>query len=76
MNNRRRKKIEILSTEIEKLSNCIQDICDEEQECLYNMPENLQGTDRYSKAEECCEQLEECIDLLSEVIDIMEEVVT
>ena len=40
------------------------------------MPENLQGTDRYSKAEECCEQLEECIDLLSEVIDIMEEVVT
>lgn len=40
------------------------------------MPDNLQGSDRYNKAEECCEHLEESIDLLSEVIDIIEEVIS
>lgn len=40
------------------------------------MPDNLQGSDRYSKAEECCEHLEECIDLLSEVVDVINEVMS
>ena len=76
MNNKRRKKLEIISIEIEQLNNLIQDIYDEEQECLDNMPDNLQGSDRYNKAEECCEHLEECIDLLSEVVDIIDEVMS
>ena len=37
MNNKRRKKLEILSAEIEQLNSRIQDVYDEEQECLDNI---------------------------------------
>ena len=36
---------------------------------MYNIPENLQGSDRYYDMEDTCDSLEEAIDDLGSVID-------
>ena len=42
----------------------VQIILDDETEYMYNIPENLQGGERYERAEEACDNLEEAIDTL------------
>ena len=39
---------------------------DEEQDCLDNMPENLQESDRYQKMESAIENLESAVDSIDE----------
>ena len=75
MNNQRRKKLNIVSEKVSFIKGEIEAIYEEEQECLNNMPENLQGSDRYVQSEEACDQMMECIDSLDDIICIIEEIV-
>lgn len=45
---------------------------DEEEEYRDNMPENLQGSDRYAKADETCDELYCAISNLEDVISSIE----
>ena len=76
MNKERRAEIkEILelldkvTADLEEIQNSIENIKDEEQEYLDNIPENLQGSDKYTKAEEAVENLETAYDSLGEAIE-------
>ena len=69
MNKERRKKIdaaiqklESLREEMAEAQEMIEEIKDEEQDYLDNMPENLQGSERYSTAEEAIMNLESAYD--------------
>lgn len=75
MNNKRRKILAQALSKIEEVSNMIQDVYDEEDECMNNMPENLQGGDQYAQLEANCDQLQECIDLIDEITGILDEVI-
>lgn len=74
MNNGRRKeirdvlqKIEDLSGLIEEIKTDIEFIQEEEQGCLDNIPENLQGSERYERAETAVENLQSAVDILEEL---------
>lgn len=75
MNAKRRKRIQdtlnILSEQLELL----EELKNEEQEYVDNVPENLQGTERYEAAEEAAANLDEAYDLVNDVIEKLEEVI-
>lgn len=66
MNNTRRKKITTIMETITRLNDELEDNCslivdllDEEQECLDNLPESLQDSDKAEVMQEAIEALEE-----------------
>ena len=50
--------------ELEDIISDVQMILDDESCYMENIPENMQGGERYERAEEACESLEEAIDTL------------
>lgn len=75
MNNNRRKQIEILIRELNKLEELadgikqdIEAIKDEEQEYRDNMPENLQDGEKAQVSDSAIESLEECDSSMDEVL--------
>ncbi|MFV0515795.1 MAG: hypothetical protein ACK5MV_00145 [Aminipila sp.] len=73
MNKVRRSKINAVIQEIETLKetmqglrDIIEEIKEEEEDCLENIPENLQGTDRYDSVETAAENLESAYDWFDE----------
>ena len=74
MNKKRRKcidsvilKIHKLQDVIEQLQQDIEDIAADEQDYLDNIPENLQGSERYEACENAVENLEAAIDWLDDI---------
>lgn len=72
MNIKRRKRVDVLLEQLAAIQEELEDIAQEEQDYLDNMPENLMESDKYSIAEENCEYLTSALDSLSEVIDHLE----
>jgi flagellar biosynthesis chaperone FliJ len=73
MNNPRRKALEKIAVKIEELQNELKEIMDEEEEYRDNMPENLQGSERYEIADEACNAMQTAIDSLGEAMASIEE---
>lgn len=69
MNNIRRKKLAKLYEELETSKSLIEEIYDEESEAFDNIPENLEGTERYEKAEEAVDNLDSAISSLEEALE-------
>lgn len=72
MNNIRRKSLKSILEEIEVIKNRLEDVLSDEEEAFDNIPENLQGTERYEKAEEIISYLEDAISELDESISSIE----
>ena len=69
MNNKRRKQIDKAINMLTTASNFIESIRSDEEEYMDNMPENLQGSRRYSDAEDACNCLEDAISDIESAID-------
>lgn len=83
MNKQRRKQIvdvisrvETVQAEMESLLDDIQGIMDEETEYRDNIPENMQGGDRYEMADNACSELESAYDTLDNAKDSLEDAVS
>ena len=72
MNLKRRKRIDTLLTQLAAIQVELEEISQEEQDYLDNMPENLMESEKYSTAEENCENLTSALDSLGEVVDYLE----
>ena len=72
MNNIRRKVLKSILEEIEEIKNRLEGVLSDEEEAFDNIPENLQGTERYEKAEEIISYLEDAISELDESISSIE----
>lgn len=83
MNKQRRKAItEIMikvntivddaKCQLEELKDELNGIRNEEQEVLDNMPENLQGSERYELTEQAVENLDSAMESFEELIDAMD----
>jgi len=73
MNKARRKQIEKIIEQLEVLREGIETVMEEEQEYFDNMPENLQGSERGEKSEECIGFLEYADENIQEGIDNLTE---
>ena len=73
MNNPRRRKIDKISEQLQALKDQLEELLQEEQEALDNIPEAFQDTDRYMEAEEKLDYLDTAFGGLEEVIDNLTE---
>lgn len=87
MNNQRRKSLREVTTaveaariiagdlmaKLEEVKEMLESIRDEEQEYLDNIPENLQGSDRYSISESSIESMESAIDSIDNLVESIED---
>ena len=71
MNKQRRKEISDLIERFESLCGDVESILEEEEEYRDNIPENLQGSERYERAEEACDNISSALDSLDEVIEYL-----
>ena len=69
MNNPTRKQLQKIIDSLESLKADLEEISENEQEKLDNIPENLQGSERYERAETVCGYLEAAIYAFDDLID-------
>ena len=74
MNKQRRKAIESATGKIRDLLAELETLRDEE-EYRDNIPENLQGSERYEKADECVDELTEAIDTIESSLDDIDNII-
>ena len=68
------EQIENLKSEIDSVSSDLETLKDEEMKYFENIPENLQTSERYERAETSSFALEEAYDNLYDMISQLEEV--
>lgn len=67
MDKQRRDQLRIALNGLEPIVIILQRICDKEEDCVDNYPENLQGAEKYEKMEEAVDHLNDAIEKLDEV---------
>jgi len=73
MNKSRRDNIQEVVGQLEDLKSTLEGLQGEEEEYRDNIPENLQGSERYEKADEACDTLSEAVDGLEDIITSLGE---
>lgn len=73
MNRQRRAALAKIYDAITAASDELAALQEEETEYRDNMPENLQGSERYEAADAAVDAMQEAIDQLSDVLDSIEE---
>lgn len=59
MNKIRRKNLQSIIDQLEELKGSLEDLQAEEEEYRDNIPENMQESERYEKADEACDPVPE-----------------
>lgn len=72
MNKPRRKQLDKLCEMFVELKDMLEEIRDDEENYMDNIPENLQGSERYSIAEDAIDNMNLALDSLDEVISYIE----
>ena len=73
MNKNRRKSLQSIMVSIESVKCELEYVMFEEEYYRDNIPENLQGSERYAKADEACDALSNAINYLEDAIGSIEE---
>lgn len=73
MNKVRRKELQELYDIISEAKDRLEMLHDEEEEYKDNIPENLQGSERYEIAEAAVDALDSAVSSLEETLDYIEE---
>lgn len=69
MNKIRRKNLQTIIDRLGDIKADLEEITYEEEEYRDNIPENLQSSEKYERADEACDNLNDAADTLNEVID-------
>lgn len=75
MNKERRTQIKKLMNELEDVKTKLKYISRKEEGILDCIPENLQGTDRYSESENAIDVLDDVVDDLESAIESLNEII-
>lgn len=73
MNNKRRELLKSAIVLLDRASSIVSNALDQEQDCLDNMPENLQMGERYENMEAAVDCLEEAVSHLDDAKNRIEE---
>ena len=71
MNKIRRKNLQAIIDQLEELKCSLEDL-QAEEEYRDTIPENMQESERYEKADEACDNLSSAVDSLEEAISSIE----
>ena len=74
MNKLRRKTLQRIFDQLTDLREEIEAVKDEEDESRENMPENLQGSERYEQSETASSNMDEAMEYISSACDCLESV--
>lgn len=66
MDNKRREKLRGAISLLSTVTSVVDSVCDKEQDCMDNCPENLQGSERYEKMEDAVDNLNDALEKLEE----------
>ena len=72
MNKARRKALDEVISKIEEAKELLENLQAEEEEYRDNMPENLQGSERYEAADAAVDNMSSAVDALDEAISGIE----
>ena len=72
MNQARRKALDEVISKIEEAKELLENLQAEEEEYRDNMPENLQGSERYEAADAAVDNMSSAVDALDEAISSIE----
>lgn len=72
MNKARRKALDEVISKIEEAKELLENLQAEEEEYRDNMPENLQGYERYEAADAAVDNMSSAVDALDEAISSIE----
>ena len=82
MNNKRRNELRRAISMIETALDIVNSVKDEEEDAMYNYPENLQGTETYENMEvavdtmgEVTSAIEDGVDSLNNAVSLLGEIV-
>lgn len=76
MNAKRRTSLMNIQDIMEKAMNRLKELLEEEEEARDNIPESLQNSERYERANEACDNLSSAINALEEVSSYLEEAIS
>lgn len=72
MNRQRRKALQEIRDKIVDLKDSLEMVMGEEEEYRDNMPENLQGSEKYERTSEICDTLYEAVSGIEEACENIE----
>ena len=73
MNEKRRKKLKQAAEILKSVAEMISDVKYDEQDCMNNMPENLQDTERYAAMEDAVDAIDDADDFIRSAIESLNE---
>ena len=76
MNKKRRELLKSAKPFLTQAARIIEQAADQECDCLDNVPENLQDTERYEKMERAVENLEAALEHIENARDCISEAIT
>jgi len=76
MNKARREMIRKVIEKLDDARLLLDEIREEEEEYRDNIPENLQGSERYEKADSAVYEMEDAVGALEEMVSNLEEVIS
>lgn len=75
LNRERRDRLRDAMKMLSNVSSIVERVCDEEQDCMDNYPENLQGTDRFERMEAAVDSLNDALEKIDEAKDCIQSAV-
>lgn len=75
MNKKRRELLQSAMPFLTQAANIIERATEQESDCLDNIPESLQDTDRYEKMEKAVENLEAALEHIDDAKDCVAEAI-
>ena len=76
MNNKRRKELRRAIEIIETALDIVNQVKDEEEDSMYNYPENLQGTEKYENMETAVDTMDDAVSNIDDGISSLNEAVS
>lgn len=74
MNKQRKDDLRGVLSLLSSAIKIVQRVCDREEDCVDNYPENLQGTERYEQMEDAVDNLNEALERLNEAQESIQAV--
>lgn len=73
MNKSKRQSLANAVDYLNKASGIVDDVIQDEEDCLGNMPDNLQNSERFESMENAIEHMREASEMISSAVEELEE---
>ena len=75
MDNKRRERLKDALQMLNSAASIVEAVCDKEQDCVDNYPENLQTTDRFEYMENAVDSLNDALEKIDDTKGCIESVI-